>query len=45
MADPEAVKRAVANLVDNAAEAMNGSLLREIQIATSLGAYPRNGGA
>jgi hypothetical protein len=37
MADPEAVKRAVANLVDNAAEAMNGSMLREIQIATSLG--------
>ncbi len=37
MADPEAVKRAVANLVDNAAEAMNGSMLREIQIATNLG--------
>ena len=36
MADPEAVKRAIANLVDNAAEAMNGSLVREIQIATSL---------
>jgi two-component system, NtrC family, nitrogen regulation sensor histidine kinase NtrY len=37
MADPEAVKRAVANLVDNAAEALNGSLLREIHIATTLG--------
>ncbi len=36
MADPEAVKRAVANLVDNAAEALNGSLLREIHIATNL---------
>jgi signal transduction histidine kinase len=36
MADPEAVKRAIANLVDNAAEAMNGSMLREIQIATNL---------
>ena len=36
MADPDAVKRAIANLVDNAAEAMNGSLMREIQIATNL---------
>jgi nitrogen fixation/metabolism regulation signal transduction histidine kinase len=36
MADPEAVKRAIANLVDNAAESMNGSMLREIQIATNL---------
>jgi two-component system, NtrC family, nitrogen regulation sensor histidine kinase NtrY len=36
MADPEAIKRALANLVDNAAEAMQGSLLREIQISTSL---------
>ena len=36
MADPEAVKRAIANLVDNAAEALNGSMLREIQIATNL---------
>jgi len=35
MADPEAFKRALANLVDNAAEAMQGSLLREIQISTS----------
>jgi two-component system nitrogen regulation sensor histidine kinase NtrY len=36
MADAEAMKRAVANLVDNAAEAMQGSLLREIQISTAL---------
>jgi two-component system nitrogen regulation sensor histidine kinase NtrY len=36
MADPEGVKRAVANLIDNAAEAMRGSLVREIQISTSL---------
>jgi len=36
MADAEAIKRAVANLVDNAAEAMQGSLVREIQISTVL---------
>jgi len=36
MADPEAIKRALANLVDNAAEAMQDSLLREIQISTAL---------
>jgi two-component system nitrogen regulation sensor histidine kinase NtrY len=36
MADGEAIKRALANLVDNAAEAMQGSLLREIQISTAL---------
>ena len=36
MADPEAIKRALANLVDNAAEAMQGALVREIQISTSL---------
>jgi nitrogen fixation/metabolism regulation signal transduction histidine kinase len=36
MADPEAMKRAVANLVDNAAEAMQDSLVREIHIATSV---------
>jgi nitrogen fixation/metabolism regulation signal transduction histidine kinase len=36
MADPEAMKRAVANLVDNAAEAMQNSLVREIQISTAL---------
>ncbi|HUJ95712.1 MAG TPA: ATP-binding protein [Terriglobales bacterium] len=36
MADSEAIKRAVANLVDNAAEAVQGALLREIHISTSL---------
>jgi len=36
MADAEAIKRALANLVDNAAEAMQDSLLREIQISTAL---------
>jgi two-component system, NtrC family, nitrogen regulation sensor histidine kinase NtrY len=36
MADAEAIKRAIANLVDNAAEAMHGSLVREIQITTLL---------
>ncbi|HYX52780.1 MAG TPA: ATP-binding protein [Candidatus Limnocylindrales bacterium] len=36
MADPEAIKRALANLVDNAAEAMKDSLVREIHISTSL---------
>jgi hypothetical protein len=36
MADSEAIKRAVANLVDNAAEAMQDSLVREIQISTAL---------
>jgi len=36
MADPEAIKRALANLIDNAAEAMQDSRVREIHIATSL---------
>ncbi|MFB3916726.1 MAG: ATP-binding protein [Terriglobales bacterium] len=36
MADPEAMKRAVANLVDNAAEAIQDSMLREIHISTAL---------
>jgi len=36
MADAEAIKRAVANLVDNAAEAMQTSLVREMQISTAL---------
>jgi len=36
MADPEAIKRAVANLVDNAAEAMQDTMLKEITITTSL---------
>jgi nitrogen fixation/metabolism regulation signal transduction histidine kinase len=36
MADPEAIKRAIANLVDNAAEAMQDAMVREITISTSL---------
>ena len=36
MADPEALKRALGNLIDNAAEAMSGSLLRELRITSSL---------
>ena len=36
MADPEGIKRVVANLVDNAAEAMRDSLVKEINISTAL---------
>jgi len=36
MADPDAVKRALANLIDNAAEAMQTSLLRELTVTTGL---------
>jgi hypothetical protein len=36
MADPEAIRRALANLIDNAAEAMHGSLLRVLGIHTAL---------
>jgi nitrogen fixation/metabolism regulation signal transduction histidine kinase len=36
MADPEAIKRVVANLVDNAAESLKDSVVREIRVATSL---------
>lgn len=36
MADPEAIKRAVANLVDNAAEAMREAMFKEITISTAL---------
>ena len=36
MADIEAIQRALANLVDNAADAMEGSLVREIQVSTGL---------
>ena len=36
MADPEAIKRALANLVDNAAEALHDALFREIHISTAL---------
>jgi nitrogen fixation/metabolism regulation signal transduction histidine kinase len=38
MADPEALKRALANLIDNAAEAMQGSLLRQLTVETSVAA-------
>jgi two-component system nitrogen regulation sensor histidine kinase NtrY len=34
LADPEALKRALSNLIDNAAEAMQQSLLRELSIST-----------
>ena len=36
MADSQALKRALANLIDNAAEAMQNSLLRVLSIETSL---------
>jgi len=36
LADPEAIRRALANLIDNAAEAMQGSLLRVLGLETSL---------
>ena len=36
MADSDALKRAIANLVDNAAEALQGSVVKEIEISTSL---------
>jgi len=36
MADPEAMKRVIANLVDNAAEAMEGSVVRDLVISTTL---------
>ena len=36
MADPDAVKRALANLIDNAAEAMQTSLLRVLTVTTGL---------
>jgi hypothetical protein len=36
LADPEALKRALSNLIDNAAEAMQDSLLRELHISTRL---------
>ena len=32
LADPEAIRRALANLIDNAAEAMQGSLLRVLGV-------------
>jgi PAS domain S-box-containing protein len=36
MADPDGIRRALANLIDNAAEAMQGSLLRELCVSTAL---------
>jgi two-component system, NtrC family, nitrogen regulation sensor histidine kinase NtrY len=36
LADPEAMKRALGNLIDNAAEAMQQSLLRELRVATNV---------
>ncbi|HXC95797.1 MAG TPA: ATP-binding protein [Edaphobacter sp.] len=36
LADPEALKRALGNLIDNAAEAMQQSLFRELRIGTCL---------
>ncbi len=36
LADPEAMKRALGNLIDNAVEAMQGSLLRELRVSTTL---------
>jgi K+-sensing histidine kinase KdpD len=36
LVDSEALKRALANLIDNAAEAMQGSLLRQLNVETSL---------
>jgi hypothetical protein len=36
MADPEALKRALTNLIDNAAEAMQQSLLRELHVSSRL---------
>ncbi len=36
LADAAAMKRAIANLVDNAAEAMHDSMVKEIQISTSV---------
>ena len=36
LADPEAIRRALANLIDNAAEAMQGSLLRVLDVGSTL---------
>ena len=36
LADPESMKRALGNLVDNAVEAMQTSLLRELRISTAM---------
>ncbi len=36
LADPEGIRRALANLIDNAAEAMQGSLLRVLGVQTAV---------
>jgi nitrogen fixation/metabolism regulation signal transduction histidine kinase len=36
LVDPESIRRALANLIDNAAEAMHGSLLRVLGVQTGL---------
>ena len=36
LADPNAMKRVIANIVDNAADAMQDSLVREVHISTAL---------
>jgi two-component system nitrogen regulation sensor histidine kinase NtrY len=36
LADPEGIRRALANLIDNAAEAMQGSLLRELGLHSAV---------
>lgn len=36
LADPEAIRRALANLIDNAAEAMQDAMVREVHISTAL---------
>jgi len=36
MADSDAIKRAIANLVDNAAEAVESSMVKEIEISTAV---------
>ena len=38
--DPEQFKRVVINLVDNAAEAVSGAYVREIEVSTGLGPSP-----
>ena len=40
-ADPEAIKRAIANLVDNAAEALQQAMVKQVVISTALAA-PRD---
>ncbi len=44
MADPDAIRRALANLIDNAAEAMQGSLLRVLAVEQFAQRGRRGGG-